>query len=183
MKLYLIAFLAVMLVFSGAAAYLFLIAARRENPAITALARHKIAGSILGIWIIFSCVPHVAQLLEGSLLASPVLLFGAAFFFSFMIWKYADYHFARGIAVALIYMAYLMLREGFALKPPCYPVFAVLFFLTGILGIVIGAKPVWLRDWLIAAQKQKNIRLISGISFAVAALIYAAALAVTAAVG
>ncbi|MBQ7401762.1 MAG: hypothetical protein IJW07_06960, partial [Lentisphaeria bacterium] len=64
------------------------------------------------------------------------------------------------------------------LNPPCYPVFATLFFLTGSLGIVIGAKPVWLRDWLMAAQEKKTVRLVSGTSFAVAAVIYAAALAV-----
>lgn len=180
MKLYLVAFLAVMLAFSVAAAWTFLFAARRENPALTALPRHKIAGMILGAWIIFFCVPHVMQLLEGSVFASPVLLYVAAVFLTVLIWRFADYHFARGIAVALIYMAYLMLREGYALNPPCYPVFAVLFFLTGSLGIVIGAKPVWLRDWLNAAQKKNTVRLVSGISFAAAAAIFAAALAVVA---
>ena len=118
------------------------------------------------------------QLLEGSVFASPVLLSVAAVFLTVMIWRFSDYHFARGLAVALIYMAYLMLREGYALNPPCYPVFATLFFLTGSLGIVIGAKPVWLRDWLMAAQEKKTVRLVSGGSFAAAAVIYAAALAV-----
>ena len=177
---YLIVLLAAMLVFSLAAAGTFLYAAQRENPALTALPRHKIAGMVLGTWIIFACVPHVMQLLEGSVFASPVLLYTAAVILTVMVWKYSDYHFARGLAVALIYVAYLMLREGYALNPPCYPVFAVLFFLTGTLGIVIGAKPVWLRDWLEAAQKKNTVRLVSGISFAAAAVIYAAALAVVA---
>lgn len=180
MKIYLIVFLAVMFLFSAAAAYLFLVAARRENPALTALARNRVFGTILGAWIIFSCVPHVVQLLEGSALASPVLLYAAAAFFTVMIWRFSDYHFSRGIAVALIYMAYLMLREGFALKPPCYPVFAVLFFLTGLLGIVIGAKPVWLRDWLVSAQQKNKVRLLSGIPFAIAAVVFAAGIAAAA---
>ncbi len=180
MKWYFFTFLAVMLAFSLAAVWVFLLAARRENPALTALPRHKIAGTILGAWIIFSCVPHVMQLLEGSLFASPVLLYAAAVFLTVLIWRFADYHFSRGIAVALIYMAYLMLREGYALNPPCYPVFAVLFFLTGSLGIVIGAKPVLLRNWFEAAQKKNAVRLLSGIFFAVAAVVYAAALVVVA---
>lgn len=175
---YLIVLLAAMLVFSLAAAGTFLYTAQRENPALTALPRQKIAGMVLGTWIIFACVPHVMQLLEGSVFASPVLLYTAAVILTVMVWKYSDYHFARGLAVALIYVAYLMLREGYALNPPCYPVFAVLFFLTGTLGIVIGAKPVWLRDWLETAQKKKVIRLASGIPFGVAAVIYAAALIV-----
>ena len=56
------------------------------------------------------------QLLEGSLFASPVLLYVAAVFLTVMIWRFSDYHFARGLAVALIYIAYLMLREGYALN-------------------------------------------------------------------
>ena len=178
MFFWLIVLLSALLAFSIAAACTFLVTARRENPALTALPRHKIAGMILGTWIIFACVPHVMQLLEGSIFASPLLLYTAAVVLTVLIWKYSDYHFARGLAVALIYAAYLMLREGYALNPPCYPIFATLFFLTGLLGIMIGSKPVWLRDWLIAAQKKKAIRLVSGIPFAVAAVVYAAALTV-----
>lgn len=178
MYFYLIVLLAAMLAFSLAAAGVFLFVAQRENPALTALPRHKIAGMVLGAWIIFACVPHVMQLLEGSIFASPVLLYAAAVILTVMIWKYSDYHFARGLAVALIYAAYLMLREGYALNPPCYPIFATLFFLTGLLGIVIGSKPVWLRDWLVAAQKKKAVRLISGIPFVLAAVVYTAALVV-----
>lgn len=176
MFVYLIVLLAAMFVFCLAAAGMFLSAARWKMPALTALPRHKIAGMVLGTWIIFACVPHVMQLLEGSIFASPVLLYAAAVILTVIIWKYSDYHFARGLAVALIYVAYLMLREGYALNPPCYPVFAVLFFLTGTLGIVIGAKPVWLRDWLEAAQKKNTVRLVSGIPFGIAAVVYAVAL-------
>lgn len=181
MKLYLIAFLAVMLLFSVAAAFAFLYAVPREKAWLSALPRHKLAGTVLGGWIIFSCVPHVVQLLEGSVLASPVLLYAVAVFFTWLVWKYSDYHFARGLAVALIYMAYLLLREGYSLQPCGYPVFAVLFFLTGTLGIVIGAKPVWLRDWFAAAQRKNAIRLGSGGGFVLAAIVYTAALAATAA--
>lgn len=171
--------LAGMLLFSGAAAYLFLFAAAREkyHARLTALPRHKIAGTILGAWIIFSCVPHVAQLLEGTVFASLPLLLVFAIFFTVLVWKYVDYHFARGMAAVLIYMAYLLLREGYALRPCGYPLFAVVFFLTGILGIVLAAKPVWMRDWLIAARSKPGVRLASGIPFAVAALLFAAALA------
>ena len=100
MFFWLIVLLSALLAFSIAAACTFLVAARRENPALTALPRHKIAGMILGIWIIFACVPHVMQLLEGSIFASPLLLYSAAVVLTVLIWKYSDYHFARGLAVA-----------------------------------------------------------------------------------
>ena len=155
---------------AGAAVF-FLAAAPRAGmmERFEKIPRLKWAGLVLAAWMIVVCVPHVEQLLEpGSVFVRMNLIpvFAAVLFV--LIWLYADYIFARAFAVTCIYGAYLLLREGFAADPPFYPVMACGFFLLGTLGIVIAAKPVWMRDWLRAACGRAWVRYVSGGAFAAA---------------
>ena len=140
---------------------------------LPAFARNRITGAGLGAWMLSVCVPHVEQLFgPDSMFGNPALLWGAAAVLWVLLILYADYLCARALAVVCIFAAYLLLREGNAFRPDGYIVYAVLFFLTGTLGIVIGAKPVWLRDWFEAARNNCRVRWISAGSFGVAALLF-----------
>ena len=74
------------------------------------------------------------------------------------------------LLVAMIFGAYLALREGFGFAVPLYPFVAVCAFLFGLTGIVIGAKPVWLRVWLEKAKEKTWLRYGSCIYFVLTGL-------------
>lgn len=143
-----------------------------------ALTRSKIAGGLLSILLLTACVPHCEELLGAdSFFVQGNYLRIAVVPILFILVYYADFLFARAFAVACIYAAYVLLREGYAFDDfPLYPLLAVIFFLTGILGIVIGAKPVWMRDWLRKTVVSARARFFSAGAFALAGVIALAGL-------
>lgn len=164
-------------IFCFAAAFSFLIYAAKSAhfKRLESFPRAKLPGALMTALVLAALVPHIEQLLgPDSILVQYHLLWllGAVFFL--LILTYADFLCARALSVCCIFAAYTLLREGFAENPPLYPLLAICFFLTGLLGIVISAKPVWLRDWLRAASTRCSVRLISGIAFLLPGLLSAA---------
>lgn len=147
-------------VFSFAAAATFAVF-NQGNLAVT-LPRERKSGLILTAILLIALVPHVEELFEPqSIFVQNYLLWVAAVVLFICIMLYADYIFARAIAVVMIFGAYLVLREGFGTNPPLYPLAAVCAFLLGLTGILIGAKPVWLRAWLENAKEKPWLRYVS----------------------
>lgn len=164
-------------VFCLSAAYSFLVYA--ANPArlkrLESFPRAKLPGALLTALVIASLIPHIEQLQDAdSILLQYHLLWPLGALFFLLILTYADFLCARALSVCCIFAAYTLLREGFSENPPLYPLLAVCFFLTGLTGIVISAKPVWLRDWLRAAVARRTVRLISGIACLLPGLLAAA---------
>jgi len=163
---------------AGIAVLFFAVAGRPGMKArLEKVPRYKWAGLALSAWMLIVCIPHVEQLLmpDSFLVQNHLISIGAAVGFV-LIWLYADYIFARSFAAVCIYCAYLLLREGFNADPALYPAMAVCFFALGILGILIAAKPVWMRDWLRAACDTAWVRCAWGSAFALAAVIALAGL-------
>ncbi len=126
-------------------------------PCPGSLARNKWIGIALSILMLILLIPHVEQLFSADsarALALPLRI--AACGVAVLLWMYADYLFARALAVACIYLAWMALQGGYAVG--IHPLYAILFILIGIAGILLGAKPFWLRDLLELAQKNARIR-------------------------
>lgn len=160
------------MVFAFAAAAVFTVFNRKIPTLATALPRERKAGLLLTAILLAALVPHVEELFEPqSVFVQNYLLWIAAVVLFICIMLYADYIFARAIAVTLIFGAYLVLREGFGTNPPLYPLAAVCAFLTGLTGIVIGAKPVWLRAWLENAREKPWLRCVSAVGWGLTGLV------------
>ncbi len=126
-------------------------------PCPGSLARNKWIGIALSILMLILLIPHVVQLFPADsarTLAMPLRI--VACVVAILLWMYADYLFARALAVACIYLSWLALQGGYAIS--IHPLYSVLFILIGIAGILLGAKPFWLRDLLELAQKSARIR-------------------------
>lgn len=159
-------------VVSFAAAALFAVFNQKFGNLAVTLPREKNVGLVLTAILLAALVPHVEELFEPqSIFVQNYLLWGAAVVLFVCIWIYADLIFARAIAVAMIFCAYLALREGFGTNPPLYPLAAACAFLFGLTGICIGGKPIWLRAWLENAREKPWLRYTSAGFFALIGLI------------
>ncbi len=123
------------------------------------LARNKWLGIVLGAGMLFLIIPHIEQLFAPETVQSYGLFLRlVAGVLLVLLWGYGDYLFARAFAIACIYLAWWLLQSGYAAE--IHPCFSILFFLFGILGIVLGAKPFWMRDWLDAGRSGKHSTVI-----------------------
>lgn len=162
---------AVWALFSFAAGAVFAVFNGKYPALAVKLPREKMAGSFLAAVLLIALVPHVEELFEPqSIFVQGYLLWIAAAVLFLCIVMYADFIFARALAVAMIFGAYLALREGFGFAVPLYPFVAVCAFLFGLTGIVIGAKPVWLRVWLEKTKEKTWLRYGSCIYFVLTGL-------------
>ncbi len=164
----------ILILFSAAVAGWFFCFAEKEKfrTAFIAFPRSRKIGIPLTAVILFALIPHVEQLMEpGSFFLQYHLVRIGAVLFFVLIALYADFILARALSVAMIFSAWLLLRESYALALPCHAVYAVAIFLLGITGIVISAKPVWMRDWITKAMSSPLCRYISGSAFLVLTLI------------
>lgn len=166
------------IVFAGWAVFCFAASAvfaifNQKYPALSSdLPRERTYGLILTAILLIALVPHVEELFEPqSVFVQGYLLWIAAVILFVCIMFYADYIFARAIAVAMIFCAYLVLREGFGTHPPIYPLVAACAFLFGLAGILIGAKPVWFRAWLENAKEKSWLRYGTAVCFALIGVI------------
>ena len=71
---------------------------------------------------------------------------------------FLNYLFARATAAILILGAHTVLKMGYPAQLPGYPVLAALVLVAGIIGIVLSAKPYWLRDWFRLSFRNPAVR-------------------------
>lgn len=70
---------------------------------------------------------------------------------------YLDFLFARAFAVFLILLAHQMLKDSYALSlHPYQTPLALSLMATGILGILLAAKPYWMRDVIRAILRNRK---------------------------
>lgn len=78
---------------------------------------------------------------------------------------FLNYLFARAAAAILILGAHAVLKAAYPAQLPGYPVLAALLLLAGVIGIVISAKPYWLRDWFRLSFRNSAVRWTSAAFF------------------
>ena len=155
--------------FSLAAAALFVLTARRDprlRRTIERIPRERISGTVLSAVALLWCVPNIRPIfMPDSPFQRLILpLLGVAFVLSAL---FLNYLFARASAAVLILGAHAILKAVYPLNPPGYALLAALVMAAGVIGIVISAKPYWLRDWFRLSFKQPAVRWSSAAFFLV----------------
>lgn len=143
-----------------AAASVFILTVRRDPATfrrIEALPRDRISGTALTVVALLWCVPNIRPIFmpdspfQNFIL--PLILLSIVLAAIFL-----NYLFARAAAAILILGAHTVLKMGYPAQLPGYPVLAALVLIAGIIGIVLSAKPYWLRDWFRLSFRNPAVR-------------------------
>ena len=167
MQLPLSAVLGVAAVVSLAAAAPFLLTVR-QGPAVRAmlekLPRERVSGTILTVIALLWCIPNIRPIFQPDspfqVFILPLILLAMALAAIFL-----NYLFARAAAGILILGAHTVLKEAYPAQLPGYSVLAALVLIAGVIGIVISAKPYWLRDWFRLSFRNPAVRWSSAAYF------------------
>ena len=160
-------------VFAIAAAVSLVVAAAvlltvRREPAVRALyeklPRERISGTILGAVALIWCIPNIRPIFMPD---SPFQAFIVPLILLAIVLAaiFLNYLFARAFAAILILGAHAVLKAAYPAQLPGYPVLAALLLLAGVIGILISAKPYWLRDWFRLSFRNPAVRWSSAAYF------------------
>ena len=128
----------------AACAYLAFSAVPERTASWEKLPRGRISGTVLMLIGIAWCAYQAVPVLDGMLPKEKIMLIAlvcmvAGFFL-------LDNLFARAIGGIMILTAHFMLDRSFDFHSPIKPLFSAACLVFGTAGIVICAKPYWLRD-------------------------------------
>ena len=147
-------------VVSFAAAAPFILTVRRE-PAVRSLLeklpRERISGTILTVIALLWCVPNIRPIFMPD---SPFQMFILPLILVAIVLSaiFLNYLFARAAAAILILGAHSVLKAAYPAQLPGYPVLAALVLVAGVIGILLSAKPYWLRDWFRLSFRSPAVR-------------------------
>ena len=108
------------------------------------LPRERVSGGILGFLALLAFIPDVEPMFPVERYLG--LLIFLAVVLSVLCFLYIDHLFARALAGILILGAHATLAEVYAADLRFSPFFAAMTLLYGTAGIVLAAKPYFLRD-------------------------------------
>ena len=153
--------------FSFAAASVFILTVRRDpltRRLIEKLPRERVSGTVLGAVALLWCVPNIRPIFMPDspfqTLILPLILISIV-----LSSLYLNFLFARAAAAILILGAHAVLKSGYPANLPGYPALAALVLVAGTIGIVISAKPYWLRDWFRLSFRNPAVRWTSAAFF------------------
>ena len=150
-KYFIIGMLAAGIVFFAVLAFLLFRSSSSRLAAREQLLRHKGLGAILGAAALVWCVPQVQAVAWSWLAQYAWFVAGAALL---LCVRFLDNMVARGVAGLLIMGAYSFLDMSFDCKLNIGLAGPLMAWVWGGIGIVIAAKPCYLRDFLrLGAQK------------------------------
>ena len=125
-----------------------------ENlPRREAWTRHKLCGIVMAYIAFIVCVPYAKAVSPDFLIP---LLWPLALIMPVVCGLFVDYPTARGVGGLAILLSYLVVHEGFEMKIPGAPFFAVASWALGIAGIWLSALPWKLRDLFRAGEKARR---------------------------
>ena len=149
------------------AAAAFILTVRRE-PAVRALfeklPRERISGTVLTVIALLWCIPNIRPIFMPD---SPFQTFILPLILVAIVLAaiFLNYLFARAAAAILILGAHAVLKAAYPAQLPGYPVLAALLLVAGVIGILISAKPYWLRDWFRLSFRMPAVRWTSAAYF------------------
>lgn len=151
--------------FVAAAAFILTV---RRGPAVRALyeklPRERVSGTVLTVIALLWCIPNIRPIFMPDspfqTFVLPLILLAIVLAAIFL-----NYLFARSAAAILILGAHAVLKAAYPAQLPGYPVLAALVLLAGVIGIVISAKPYWLRDWFRLSFRNSAVRWASAAYF------------------
>ena len=159
--------LAIAAAVSLVAAAAFILTVRRE-PAVRALyekiPRERVSGTVLTVIALLWCIPNIRPIFMPD---SPFQTFILPLILVAIVLAsiFLNYLFARAAAAILILGAHAVLKAAYPAQLPGYPVLAALVLLAGVIGIMISAKPHWLRDWFRLSFRMPAVRWASAAYF------------------
>ena len=145
---------------SFAAAAPFILTVRHE-PAVRSmlekLPRERISGTVLAAIALLWCVPNIRPIFMPD---SPFQVFILPLILVSIVLAsiFLNYLFARAAAAILILGAHSVLKAAYPAQLPGYPVLAALVLVAGVIGILLSAKPYWLRDWFRLSFRNPAVR-------------------------
>lgn len=107
------------------------------------LPRNVYIGMLIAMIDLAICVPHSMPLVPTSM---QNWLIPAAVIFTWLIYQFLDYIFSRAFGGLLILLAHYLLFASFAFNIPLKPIFSILCFAMGTMGIFFCGKPYLMRD-------------------------------------
>lgn len=152
--------------FAGLAVLIFLCSKERINLAERVL-RSRWLGGILGAAALAWCVPQIEAVIWSSWVPYLWYMAAAALILSVL---YLDNVAARGFAGLLIMGAYSFLDMSFDCKLAMYITGALPAWVWGSIGIIIAAKPCYLRDFLRLGAEKSFWRFLAAFLAAVTVL-------------
>ncbi len=117
--------------------------------------RERNFGVIIFFGCLSWCVPHTEAIIFNFLV--PYLWY-IAIILAILSYFYLDYLMARAFSGSLIICAYYLVHSCFDFHSVIASLMSVIAWLIGIFGIVISAKPSYLRDLLRISAKNSKIR-------------------------
>ena len=159
--------LALAAVVSLLAAAVFILTVRRGAAVRTfldKLPRERVSGTVLAAVALLWCVPNIRPIFMPD---SPFQVFILPLILVAIVLAaiFLNYLFARAAAAILILGAHAVLKAAYPAQPPGYPFLAALVLIAGVIGIVISAKPYWLRDWFRLSFRNPAVRWTSAAYF------------------
>ena len=159
--------LAIAAAVSLAAAASFILTVRR-GPSVRTLyekiPRERVSGTVLTVIALLWCIPYIRPIFMPD---SPFQTFVLPLILVAIVLAaiFLNYLFARAAAAILILGAHAVLKAAYPAQLPGYPVLAALLLAAGVIGIVISAKPYWLRDWFRLSFRNSAVRWTSAAYF------------------
>ena len=124
------------------------------------LPRNILFGMIIAIIDLAICVPQSRPIVPVWMLSWLIPL---ACVSAWIVYQFLDYIFARAFGGFLILLAHYLLFASFLLKVPGKPLFSLLCFGVGTLGIFFCGKPYLMRDYIrkIASNRKWRTAAVS----------------------
>lgn len=161
------AVLAIAAAVSLVAAAAFILTVRRGDSVralYEKLPRERVSGTVLTVVALLWCIPNIRPIFMPDspfqTFVLPLILLAIVLAAIFL-----NYLFARAAAAILILGAHAVLKAAYPARLPGYPVLAALVLVAGVIGIVISAKPYWLRDWFRLSFRKPAVRWASAAYF------------------
>lgn len=170
--MWLVGLLLFTVVFFGVTGIAFLGMNEPQLPFWEKLPRNRTAGGLAGLAVLLAFIPNVRPLFQPE--DHLYWLIPAAVILAFLGYRYLDHLLARTAAAAVILLAHRLLADSYSADLNGEAFFALMCFLWGTYGIVIAAKPYWLRDSFRFMCRNWRWRVAGG----AAALLWAASAAV-----
>ena len=133
------------------------------------LPRNIFFGMILAVVDLAICIPHSQPLVPVWMQS---WLIPTAIIFAWLIYKFLDYIFARAFGGLLILLAHYLLFASFNFKIPAQPLFSILCFAMGTLGIFFCGKPYLMRDLIRKIASNLYLQFSAATVSAVYALVF-----------
>lgn len=134
------------------------VAGKNRLPQAERLLRHRILGAVLMLLALAWCIPQIRAVAWNFLAPWLWPLAIAATVASYF---YLDNVVSRAIGGLLIMGAYTFLAFSFTTRLPTGVYGACIAWFWGIVGILISAKPCWLRDFLRLGARRPLWRMLA----------------------